>query len=455
VDHVTGADGGQRTHYVRQRTNDPSQLRYKAPMNTMLRIGPLVSLMGIVVALGGCGGGGSDDNSSTSPAPTTIVSPLALPGPNTVACSNVAQDFSRVAAGEDAKDYWEGSPSASGAPRYVTNLLADPANTLAVTVTAPNDANLYGSFAGRPVLSVIIACYPTVANNPRADYPLPSGRVVPHMQTGADAPLFADAATRYPVLAFSHGYAGSPLSDDYIAALSWFASYGYIVVAPFHGDPRISDIRIENFGDAVMVLSHLADFTALQTMRPLAMSAALDLVLAHPQWRDHIDATQIGGFGASMGGETLMLMGGAAFTISAGLASTQITADRRLKAAVGYVPYFGELFLPAFGRDQHGLDGVTLPYLAISGTADTTAPLVVTQQGIGRLAGTRELVALAGVKHGFDVASTNDIFTWSLTFLDAEARGIAAAQQRLATMASVAGGGDDRVVIPLNGPMMQ
>ena len=38
-----------------------------------------------------------------------------------------------------------------------------------------------------------------------------------------------------------------------------------------------------------------------------------------------------------------------------------------------------------------------------------------------------ELVALEGVKHGFDVPSTNDIFTWSVTFLDAEVRGDALA----------------------------
>jgi len=156
-------------------------------------------------------GGGDGGNSSTSPAPTTIVQPLALPGPYTVACSNVAQDFSRVPPDEKAKDYWEGYPSASGAPRYVTDLLTDPVNALSVTVTAPNDSDLYGSFAGKPIQFVVIACYPTVANNPRADYPLPTGRVIPHMQTGAEAPLFADTAARYPVLAFSHGYAGSPI----------------------------------------------------------------------------------------------------------------------------------------------------------------------------------------------------------------------------------------------------
>jgi predicted dienelactone hydrolase len=419
-------------------------------MKSFLR-GTLVAVLaGLALAIAGCGGGGGG---SASPAPTTIVQPLPLPGPYTVGCSNVAQDFSRVAPGEEAKDYWEGFPSASGAPQYVTDLLADPANALSVTVTAPNDGNLYGSFAGKPVQFVVIACYPTVANNPRADYPLPTGRVVPHMQTGAEPPLFADAMARYPVLAFSHGYGGSPISNDYIGALSWFASYGFVVVAPFHGDPRFSNLKIDDLADAVKVLSHLADFVALQALRPLSMSATLDLLLAHPQWRDHVDATQIGGFGASMGGETLMLMGGAGLTTSLGFNWTQVTVDPRLKAAVGYVPFFGQPFLPAFGSDQHGLEGVTLPYLAIGGTADTTAPLAVTQQGIERLAGTRELVKLVGVKHGLDAASINDIFTWSFTFLDAEVRGNPAARRQLSTMASVAGGGDDRVVIPYNGPV--
>ena len=163
---------------------------------------------------------------------------------------------------------------------------------------------------------VVLACYPTTDNNPRPDYALPNNKVVPRMQTGSDAPLFADNAARYPVLAFSHGYGGSPLSNDYISALSVFASYGYVVIAPFHGDVRFSDLRIDNLGDAIAVASHLDDFTALQALRPLSISAALDLVLAHPQWQAHVDAARIGGFGASMGGETMMLLGGAGLTTS-------------------------------------------------------------------------------------------------------------------------------------------
>jgi hypothetical protein len=72
--------------------------------------------------------------------PVFEVPPIALPGPFAVACSNVVQDFSRVGSGESASDYWEGIPRSSGGSRYVTDLLSDPANTLAVTVTAPSEA---------------------------------------------------------------------------------------------------------------------------------------------------------------------------------------------------------------------------------------------------------------------------------------------------------------------------
>jgi predicted dienelactone hydrolase len=375
-------------------------------MNGFLRGTLLAALSGIALALAGCGGGG-------------------------------------------------GSSGSSGMPRYATDLLADPGNTLIATVAAPPDSNLYGSFAGQQVAFVVLACYPTTAGNPRPDYPLPTGKFVPHMQTGSDAPLFADNSARYPVIAFSHGYSGSPISGDYISALSVFASYGYVVIAPFHGDLRFSVLKIEDLGAAIALLTNLSNFTALQALRPLSISAALDLVLAHPQWEGHIDNTQIGGFGASMGGETMMLLGGAGLTTSyfdIGSSWNPVTRDLRIKAAVGYVPYFGQPVLPAFGRLQHGLDGITLPFLGISGTADTTAPISEVEIGMSRLTGTRRLVALSGVTHGFDNTSTNDIFTWTLTFLDAMVRGNPATKNQLLTMASVAGGGDDSVVIFYNNP---
>jgi len=397
----------------------------------------------VFVALGGSG----------QAAAALVVPPLPLPGPYPVACSNVVQDFTRMAPGEDVQAYWEGVPRPDGTRRYITDLLADAANTLAVTVNAPNDSNLYGSFAGRTIPYVVLVCHPTAIADPRPDYPLPTGKTVPHMQRGAEPPLWPDAATRYPILLFSHGYIGSPLSNDYVNALAVLASFGYVVAAPFHGDPRFTNTTLDSIGDVVYLLTHLTDFIAMQALRPLSLSATLDLLLAHPQWRDRVDPARIGGFGASMGGESVMLMAGAGLTKTFGQSWSQVTNDPRLKAAVGYVPYFGQPILPAFGRDQHGLDGIALPYLAISGTSDTLAPIALTLQGMNRLAGTRELVALIGVEHGFDIPSTNDIFTWAVTFLDAEVSGDPAARDRLSRMASVAGGGNDIVFLPYNAPI--
>ena len=388
---------------------------------------------------------------ATEGADSFALPPLPLPGPYAVECSNVMQDFNRLAPGEDVQLYWEGVPRGDGTPRDPADLLADPANTPSVTVTAPGNFGVYGSFAGRAVPYVVVICHPTAAANPRLDYSLPTGRTVPHMQRGSETPLWPDATTRYPVLLFSHGYGGSPLSNDYIQALTIFASFGYVVAAPFHTDAKFSDLKLEAIGDVIYLLTHLQDFLAMQALRPLALSASIDLLLTQPQWRDRVNPAQIGGFGASMGGESVLLMAGAGLTTSIGLSWTPIENDTRLKAAVGYVPYFGQVILPSFGRDQHGLDGVTLSYLAIGGTSDTTAPIIETLQGVSRLAGPRELVALTGVRHGFDVASTADIFTWSVTYLDAEVRGDPDARANLLRMTSVAGGGDDHVLIPFNG----
>ena len=355
--------------------------------------------------------------------------------------------------GEDARSYWEGIPRADGSQRRPADLLAEPAYTPTVTVSVPDDRDVFGSSAGRSLSYVVVICHPTSSSNPRPDYALPTGRSIPHMLRGGDAPLWPDATTRFPVLLFSHGYSGSPISNDYIQAVAVMASFGYVVAAPFHTDATFLNVEdLQTVTDVLFLATHFEQFNALQALRPLALSATLDLVLGQPQWRDRVDETQVGAFGASMGGESILLMAGARMTTTFAQASVPIMFDSRLKAAVGYVPYFGEIIFPAFGRFEEGLDGVTLSYLAIGGTADTTAPLAVTLQGIERLAGSRELVAITGVKHEFDVPSTADIFTWTVTYLDAEVRRDPVARAKLLSMTSVAGGGDDHVLVPFNGP---
>ena len=104
-----------------------------------------------------------------------VVDPLPVPGPYAVGCSNVAQDFTRLQPGENAQDYWEGTPDGSRA-RYVTQLLSDPADALLYNVNVPDDRELFDNHATQQVAYLLLVCYPTTADNPRAGYPAADGR---------------------------------------------------------------------------------------------------------------------------------------------------------------------------------------------------------------------------------------------------------------------------------------
>ncbi len=368
--------------------------------------------------------------------------PPILAGQFAVACSNVEQDFSRITAGASVEDYWEGSPNGD-AGRYVTDLLIDPSHSFVFQLPIPGDSNLFSKYAGSTFPYANLICYPTDPANPRLGYVLPTGNVVPHMQRGAEPPIFPTGSGRFPIVLFSSGLSGSPLSGDHVEFLKFLASSGYIVVAPFHGDPRFADVKLEDFEDTFYALLHYKDFVALQAVRPLSLSLALDVVVNHPDFRDHVDVANVGAFGASMGGQSILLMAGAALTTSVGQSSSRVLLDSRLKAAVGYVPYFGIDAYPAFGRDLKGLDGVTLPYLAISGTADTTAPISVTERGIRRLTNTRQLVALTDLEHGFDSRYAGEIFTWTIKFLEGQLSAAPVPRAESARMTSIVGGMED------------
>ena len=78
-----------------------------------------------------------------------VVAPLA-PGRFAVACSNLAQDTSRVAPGAKPSDYWEGRPINASPNHYITELLVYP--QAAITFSAS-----CGGWAARWARSLVSA----------------------------------------------------------------------------------------------------------------------------------------------------------------------------------------------------------------------------------------------------------------------------------------------------------
>ena len=398
------------------------------------------------------------------------VPPLA-PGRFAVACSNIAQDASRIAPAASASDYWEGRP-VNGVDHYITELLQQPSAALQFNALVPDVRRLYPGHAGANVAFVAIVCHPTSPGNTDADYTLPeTGDVVPHMQPAGQAPKLISIAEyaaalgvsvdqapnlpqRVPLVVYSHGLTGSPISKGYVQVMVQLAAQGFMVAGVFHGDPRFSRVRIEDVNDLAYVVRDFDRIVELQLMRPLSLKAMTDVLLADPGFSSGIDRDRIGGFGASMGGEAMALLLGAPLTTGFNLACEDSVHDPRIKAAVGYVPYLGQFFLPAFCEGQSGAAAVNRPYLALSGTADTTAPIFPALDAVNRFGSSRYMVVLPEGKHELRPEDVGDLFTWMVTFLNAylQVPSDPGAMARFIRMRSVQGGRDDSLIVDVHVP---
>lgn len=379
------------------------------------------------------------------------VAPVAN-GPFPVACTNVEQDAGLIASfgGTPPEDFWEGKP-ANGQLRYISQILRNPGTTLRFDVPVPNDS-IYPNFRGQGVDHVAIVCYPTPADNFDPGYVLPqTNSIVPHMQAAGAPPKLLPG--RMPLILFSHGLGGSPISPGHLEALVELAANGYIVAAVFHGDARFSRVRLEDLGDLAFLLLRFNEFAEMELMRPLALKKLTDVMLAHPQFSQAIDSERIGAFGASMGGQAVANLVGAKLTTSIGLACRESAQDPRVRAAVGLVPYAGQTFLPAFCNDQSGADTVNVPFLAIAGTRDTTAPISMARQAVNRMPTTHYLVEM-DIPHEYKPEYRGVIFSWMVTFLNAylHVPSDPGAMARLIKMQSVTGGPANQLTIDVHVP---
>jgi len=378
--------------------------------------------------------------------------PVAL-GPYPVACSNLALDGARLnQLGGFIGDYWTGKNG-----RYVSDVLLEPADTLKISPLIPNEG-LYPRRRNSIVDFVIIACYPTDETNLRPDYVLPDGQAIPRMQRAGQPPILPDqpciaifpappGCGRWPLLAFSHGLSSSPVDIGSIDFLARLASYGYIVAAPFHGDDRFLRLQLADLDDLLYLVRNFDEFVELQALRPLAVKSVIDAMLAHPDFGTRIDPDRIGGIGASMGGETMTLLLGAQLTDDyLRDTSTPTVADPRIRAAVGYMPYAGQKYLPAFGKNNATAGYVSVPYFAISGTDDSTAPMYRMEEAMNMFRSTRYLVAFNGIGHVYEASFADDVFGWIVPFFGAYLDGTElgrASLERLKQQQNIRGGIDD------------
>jgi predicted dienelactone hydrolase len=397
------------------------------------------------------------------------VAPLS-PGPFAVACSNIEHDTARLAQlGGVPSDYWEGH-EVNGEVRYVTDVLAHPETAIVFRAQVPFKPSLYPTRSGQRVQFAAIVCHPTSPGNDDPSYTLPgAGGVVPHMQQpGArpklisagefaqtlalPAPADPSAPAALPFIVYSHGLGGSPLGKGYLDVMVQLAAQGFMVAAVFHADARFSLIRVEDFADLVYTLAFFPLIVEMQVMRPVALKAMTDLVLDGDYARG-IDRDRIGGFGASLGGQAMAHLVGAKITSSLAKSCEETVRDPRIRAVVAYVPYSGQTFLPAFCDDQEGADEVNRPFLAISGTADTTAPIGMTQQAVNRFRSSHYLVELVGGQHELRPEDAGDVLTWMVTFFNAylDMRHDEA-MARLIRMRSVRGGRTDNLIVDVHLP---
>ena len=151
----------------------------------------------------------------------------------------------------------------------------------------------------------------------------------------------------------------------------------------------------------------------------------------------------------------MTFLAGSWMTTSIGGRCDEPVHDPRIRAFAGYVPWAGYSFLPAYCNGQAGAAFVNRPYLAMSGTADTTAPLTQMKQALNLFTNTRYMVELQDGQHELRPEDADELFTWLVTYLDTylDVQSDPGAFGRLAKMNSVSGPGRvDTVTVDVHIP---
>jgi len=186
-------------------------------------------------------------------------------------------------------------------------------------------------------------------------------------QRDKDLPLLAVFPTDggpYPVIVFSHGASANGL--DYLPLLEYWASHGYVVLAPTHADSML--LTKETLAE---IIAKIPTDCAGWKNRVADVELVIDAIPKLPEQDKHLarkmDEHHLGVCGHSYGGFTSELIAGATVVMQAGAPPVSF-ADKRVQA-VEVLSGLGR-YLNNLGLQDHSWDKVTLPMLAETGTQD-------------------------------------------------------------------------------------
>jgi predicted dienelactone hydrolase len=240
-------------------------------------------------------------------------------------------------------------------------------------------------------------------------------------------PETAAGAERWPVVLFSHGLLMCPSQARYITRA--LAAAGYFVVAPLHADSYC--------GDTTMDLPDVSRLPLKPSMlwsdsdyrdRAGDMQALVAALREDHALGARVDADRIALVGHSLGGYTVLGLGGAwpSWSLPGVL------------AIVAYVPYV----MPFLGSD--GLSRLNAPVMFQGGTQDPTftVPLWVDGGAYQRAPSPKVLVEIDGAAHlawtDLGVSGREAIVSCTVAFLDRYVKGAPESAPRVACIDGVA-----------------
>ncbi|MEM9335907.1 MAG: hypothetical protein AAGA33_13765 [Pseudomonadota bacterium] len=367
--------------------------------------------------------------SCTEDKPLIDIEPFPR-GPLAVGSTNMEVADAFAGVGDDVMhNILIGQPGEDGP--FVSDIMRYPDSAWVVNVDVPKDPAVYGPTAGTRVPVSLFITYPSAAIDTPAGYAFPyqdaQNGEFEHMLAAGEAPAFADADTRYPLIIQAHGYSAHGIYD--VGHAHKLSRHGYIVAVLFYGDLRSATPNTINHHTAFL--------------RTLMTRAALDAILDSAAFGDRIDTDNIGISGHSFGGYTGLAIAGARY-----LDNAATVHDERIKASVIAAPWVGHVqdgedFF-AFGDQNRGLERVSSPVLSFFGTRDeaTTAEFIL--PAMRHLSGPTYVVELVDQPHVFDAGSWEDRDNWELLFFNAYLKSDDAALAALAAGRSMKGGNIDR-----------